>query len=75
MKFVSINRLEHGAACAEAEVEAEYELSPRGRRWRVRRPGSGTVVYFPDQLFHELFAPADDSARAVFVGGSAAASN
>jgi hypothetical protein len=63
-KFVSINRLEHSARLEEALVEAEPEESGHERRWRVVQTGENhRPVYFPDSLFHELFAPAEGLAR------------
>ncbi len=65
--FVSINRLERSGRLEEALVDAEVEDSPRGRRWRIRQRGENRrPLYLSDQLFHELFAPLDSSARAAF---------
>jgi hypothetical protein len=67
-RFVSINRLERGEARQAALVEAEPRQTEGGLRWRVRRYAAEGGVDLPDQLFRELFAPADDGAWALFRG-------
>ena len=65
-RFVSINRLERGESPAAAEVEAEPAGDGRGVRWRVRRRAEEGGVELPDWVFRDLFAPADEAARAIY---------
>jgi hypothetical protein len=65
-RFVSISRLERGDSPAAAQVEAEPTRTGRGVRWRVRVHAEGGGVELPDRLFRELFAPADEAARAAY---------
>ena len=59
-RFVSISRLERSGRLEDAVVDAEVELSPTGRRWRIQQHGENPKpVYLPDGVFHELFAPLD----------------
>jgi hypothetical protein len=68
-RFVSIGRLERGASPSTAQVEAEPTGSGQGVRWRVRARAEEGGVELPDGLFRELFAPADDHARALYQRG------
>ena len=65
-RFVSINRLERGESPATAQVEAEPIRTGRGLRWRLRVHAEEDGVELPDGVFRELFAPADEAARAIY---------
>jgi hypothetical protein len=64
-RFVSINRLERGETRQAALIDARPHRTDRGLRWRVRGRAEEPGVDLPDDLFRELFAPADEQASAL----------